>query len=116
MKHCGQASEAQLNAPVQEIIRENAGAAYAGSVRVDVAAAQTCASFLRNVCVGGAYQRHVEGLLARQNVGFIDASHWFPEGERFGDALHLNDEGARLFSQRLGAMCGNVNQLDACGK
>jgi hypothetical protein len=55
-------------------------------------------------------------LLARQNVGFVDASHWFPEGERFGDALHLNNEGAKLFSQRLGAMCGNVNQPDECGK
>jgi len=115
VKHCGQASEAQLNAAVQEIIRET----QERHMRVVFVLMPLPPKHVRafyETSAWGAYQRHVEGLLARQNVWFIDASQWFPEGERFGDALHLNDEGARLFSQRLGAMCGNVNQLDACGK
>jgi hypothetical protein len=55
-------------------------------------------------------------LLATRGVAFIDASDRFPEAGRFSDVLQPNDEGAKPFSRRLGAMCGNVNQLDAGGE
>jgi hypothetical protein len=61
------------------------------------------------------YQRHLRELLAKQNVAMLDARGWFRDADRFGDALHLNEEGAKQFSQRLGALCGNVNQLNSCG-
>jgi hypothetical protein len=115
VKHCEQASEAHLNAPVQEIIRETQGRHMRVVFVLMPLPPQHVRAFYETPA-WGAYQGHIEGLLAMQNVGFIDASHWFPEGGRFGDALHLNDEGARLFSRRLGAMCGDLNQLDACGK
>jgi hypothetical protein len=57
------------------------------------------------------YQRHLRELLAKQDVAMLDARGWFPDADRFGDALHLNEEGAKQFSRRLGALCGNVRQL-----
>jgi hypothetical protein len=45
----------------------------------------------------------------------VDASRWFADANKFGDALHLNEEGAREFSQRLGALCGNMSQPNFCG-
>ena len=37
------------------------------------------------------------------------------DADRFGAALHLNEEGVKQFPRRLGAGCGNVNQLNSYG-
>jgi hypothetical protein len=54
-------------------------------------------------------------LLTKQNVTVVDASRWFPDANKFGDSLHLNEEGAKEFSRWLGALCGNLNQANWCG-
>lgn len=48
------------------------------------------------------YRAHIEKLLAADGVIYIDASHWEGQESLFGDHLHLNDAGARRFSERLG--------------
>jgi len=115
VKHCEQASEAQLNSPVLELIRE----AQERQLRVVFVLMPLPPKHVRSFYDTKAweqYQRHVEELLADQSVAFLDASRWFREAEQFNDALHLNEEGAREFSRRLGALCGNVSQLNSCGK
>jgi hypothetical protein len=47
-----------------------------------------------------AYQRHVQNLIESGHGHFIDASDWVAD-ENFIDALHLNENGAALFSARL---------------
>ncbi|HXT24863.1 MAG TPA: hypothetical protein VN749_08570 [Candidatus Eisenbacteria bacterium] len=61
-----------------------------------------------------AYQRHIEQLLAAQNVAYLDASRWIPDGSKFGDPLHLTPLGAEEFSRPLGARCSNPGNLSAC--
>jgi lysophospholipase L1-like esterase len=48
------------------------------------------------------YRAHIQKLLAADGVIYIDASHWEGQESLFGDHLHLNDAGARQFSERLG--------------
>jgi len=115
VKHCEQASAAQLSAPVKEIIRE----AQKRQLRVVFVLMPLPAKHVRafyDTPAWEAYLRHVKERLTIEDVGLIDASQWFSEPGQFGDALHLNEGGARLFSQRLGAMCGNADRFDSCGK
>jgi hypothetical protein len=115
VRHCERASQADLSGPVEELIRE----AQERQTRVVFVLMPLPPKHLRMFYETGAwdkYQRHVEGLLAKHGVAFLDASRWFPQPERFGDALHLNEEGAKEFSRRLGELCGNLLQPNSCGK
>jgi hypothetical protein len=61
------------------------------------------------------YQRYLRELLAKTECGDVGCQQVVPDADRFSDTLHLNEEGAKEFSRRLGALCGNVNQLNSCG-
>jgi lysophospholipase L1-like esterase len=63
-----------------------------------------------------AYQGHIQELLKNKNVSLLDASEWFPDAQKFGDSLHLNEEGAKEFSRRLGQLCGNLRERNSCGQ
>jgi hypothetical protein len=113
VKHCQRASNEQLNAPVLEIIRE----AQERQLRVVFVLMPLPPKHVQTFYETRAwqeYQRHLHELLAKQNVVAVDASHWFPDAHKFGDALHLNEEGAKEFSQRFGALCGNVHPSNLC--
>jgi hypothetical protein len=113
VQHCRRASQEQLNAPVLEMIRE----AQARQLRAEFVLMPLPPRHVQTFYDTAAweeYQRHLRELLAKQNVAVVDASRWFPDANKFGDALHLNEEGAKEFSQRLGALCGNVNQPNSC--
>ena len=115
VKHCERASREQLNAPVLEMIRE----AQERQLRVVLVLMPLPPRHVQTFYDTGGwaeYQRHLHELLAKQNVALVAASRWFPDADKFGDALHLNEEGSREFSRRLGTLCGNVNQLNSCGK
>jgi hypothetical protein len=45
---------------------------------------------------------HLQALAREQNLTYITASDWVKNGENFEDTVHLNEQGARLFSTRLG--------------
>ncbi len=114
VKHCQRASNEQLNAPVSEIIRE----AQERQLRVVFVLMPLPPKHVQTFYETRAwqeYQCHLRELLAKRNVAVVDASRWFPDANKFGDALHLNEEGAKEFSQRLGALCGNVHQANVCG-
>lgn len=114
VRHCERASREQLNASVREMIRE----AQERQLRVVFVLMPLPPRHVRafyDTRAWEEYQRHLHDLLAKQNMALLDASRWFPDADRFGDALHLNEEGAKEFSRRLGTLCGSVRQLDSCG-
>jgi len=48
-----------------------------------------------------AYREYVRRLAAERGVEYIDAHDWVASNGSFGDGLHMNKEGARIFSRRL---------------
>jgi hypothetical protein len=114
VRHCERASQERLNAAILEIIRE-AQERHLRVVFVLMPLPPRHVQTFYDSNTWEEYQLHLRELLAKQNVAVVDASRWFPDANKFGDALHLNEEGAKEFSQRLGALCGNVNQPNSCG-
>jgi hypothetical protein len=114
VRHCERASQERLNAAILEIIRE-AQERHLRVVFVLMPLPPRHVQTFYDTASWEEYQLHLRELLAKQNVAVVDASRWFPDANKFGDALHLNEEGAKEFSQRLGALCGNVNQSNSCG-
>ena len=55
---------------------------YSGGVRADASAAEACA----HIYDTRAWQEYQRYLPAKQNVAMLDASRWFPDADRFGDA------------------------------
>lgn len=99
-KECLAASQASLNMPVAEIIRES----RERGIRVVFILMPLPPNHVREFYDAPAwsvYQQHIRQLLAQQNVNFVDASRWIPDGDGFGDALHLSQKGAEQFSRRL---------------
>ena len=61
---------------------------------------------------------HLQSLARQQNVAYITASDWVTNGANFEDTVHLNEDGARFFSARLGSTLsqfsfGTTNRLVA---
>jgi hypothetical protein len=61
---------------------------------------------------------HLQTLASAQHVTYITASDWVPDGNDFEDTVHLNEQGARNFSARLGSTLAklgttNGNQMVA---
>ncbi len=54
-------------------------------------------------------------LAARDQVAYIAASDWVPDGTNFEDTLHLNEQGARAFSAQLGAVMSQMTSNAAQG-
>jgi len=115
VKHCERASQEQLNSPVLEMIRE-AQERQLRVVFVLMPLPPRHVQTFYDTRAWEVYQRHLHELLAKRPVAVVDASRWFPDGEKFGDALHLNQEGSKEFSRRLRALCGNVNSFNSCGR
>ncbi len=60
------------------------------------------------------YLAHVRSLLAQYGVICIDASQWIEDDSFFADPLHLSEQGAAQFSQRLGGLLGpDMTRLSA---
>jgi hypothetical protein len=55
-----------------------------------------------------------KNLLAAQNVAYFDASRWIPDASKFGDALHLSEQGANEFSRRLAELCSGPERVSLC--
>lgn len=114
VKHCERASQEPLNAAVLEIIGE-AQERHLRIVFVLMPLPPRHVQTFYDAAAWEQYQGHLRELLTKQNVTVVDASRWFPDANKFGDALHLNEEGAKEFSRRLGALCGSVHQANSCG-
>ncbi len=60
------------------------------------------------------YVAHVRTLLEPYGVIYIDANHWIDDDSLFADPLHLSEQGAAQFSQRLGSLLGpDIPRLSA---
>jgi hypothetical protein len=56
-----------------------------------------------------AMRAHLQTLAQTQQVTYITASDWVNDDAKFLDAIHLNEEGARFFSARLGTTISRMN-------
>ncbi len=56
------------------------------------------------------YRVHLQDMLGGLGAKYIDASHWMPDESSFADPLHLTYDGAKQFSERLGAFLQKANQ------
>jgi hypothetical protein len=52
---------------------------------------------------------HLQSLASEQNATYITASDWVTNGSSFEDTVHLNEEGARFFSARLGSTLSQIS-------
>ena len=113
-QHCAAATQAMLNAPVAEIIRE----AQEKGIRVVFIAMPLPPRHVElfyDTPAWASYQQHIRQLLAASRVTYLDASRWMADAAKFDDALHLSPAGAKEFSRRLGAACSDLKNLRACG-
>jgi hypothetical protein len=51
---------------------------------------------------------HLQALSREQQVTYITASDWVTDGTNFEDTVHLNEQGARFFSARLGMTLSQI--------
>jgi hypothetical protein len=52
---------------------------------------------------------HLQSLAKDEHVTYITASDWVTNDENFLDTMHLNEQGARFFSARLGTTLSHIN-------
>lgn len=52
---------------------------------------------------------HLQTLAQKQHATYITASDWVKDGDGFEDTVHLNEQGARFFSTRLGTTLSRMN-------
>lgn len=55
---------------------------------------------------------HLQSLASTQHVTYIMASDWVPQAADFEDTVHLNEQGARFFSARLGSTLSQMNSAE----
>jgi hypothetical protein len=95
------ATNAPLNPPVEEILRESAKS----GARIVVVEMPVTSMYRRKFYDTGAwmkYRAHVQSVLAGQNATYINASDWVADDSLFQDYIHLNSAGATVFSSKLG--------------
>jgi hypothetical protein len=56
-----------------------------------------------------AMRAHLQTLAQAGGASYITASDWVTDDAKFLDAIHLNEEGARFFSARLGTALSRMN-------
>ena len=54
---------------------------------------------------------HLQLLARRENAIYLPASDWVKDDQKFEDATHLNEEGARLFSTQLASAIFGISSL-----
>lgn len=55
---------------------------------------------------------HLQALARDEKVDYVTASDWVTDGTNFEDTVHLNENGARRFSARLGMTLSRMNSED----
>jgi lysophospholipase L1-like esterase len=56
---------------------------------------------------------YLQSLADQENVTYIAASEWVPNGANFEDTVHLNEQGARSFSTRLATVMSRFASVSA---
>lgn len=92
-----------------EVIRESAERVGARLVVVEVPMPSVYRDEVADSTLGGAYEEWVASALTNAGCGHIDLSNLSSlDDTRFTDGVHLDEEGARLFSEALaGALTGS---------
>ena len=89
-----------LNAPIREIIRESLGSG-ARVVFVEMPLPPTHVQEFYDLPAWHTYEAYVRGQVTAQGAEWIDASRWLPDASDFADRLHMNENGAEEFSEKL---------------
>jgi hypothetical protein len=100
VRACNSASTMPLAAPIIEIIRRasNAGAQV---FFVEMPTHPARVRLLYETEAWGQYRGHLESMLAKAGVQYVDASRWMADERMFIDHLHLSASAAPLFTQTL---------------
>ena len=109
---CETAAGDDLISPVMEIIRQGSEAG-AEIVLVEMPMPPAHVRSFYDVPAWGKYREHIRSIVEPRGVRYIDADHWIADGSLFVDSLHLGNEGAAQFSQRLGEYLRNAEPLGA---
>ena len=108
---CERATSVDLVSPVAEIVRQGAEAG-AEIVFVEMPMPPAHVRSFYGTPAWEKYREHVRGIVEPQGVRYIDASQWIDDVSLFHDALHLENQGAVQFSQRLGEYLRNAKRLE----
>ena len=113
MQRCGNIVEGHVgfSAPVQAIINL-AHAHGAEVIFVEMPMSPRHRETFYSLPVWTEMRAHLQSLASEQRVTYIMASDWVPQAADFDDTVHLNEQGARFFSARLGATLSRINSSE----
>jgi hypothetical protein len=97
---CKSASSMPLSAPIAEIIRR-ASDAGAQVFFVEMPTHPARVRLLYDTDAWARYRGHLQSMLTRAGVQYVDASQWMRDERMFIDHLHLSESAAVPFTQRL---------------
>lgn len=104
-QQCEASLSLPLAPPVNELFRQARDTGIAIAV-VEMPMRRAHRSLFYDTSAWNQYVAHLRTLLAPYRVTFIDASQWVNDDSLFADPLHLSEQGAAQFSQRLGSLLG----------
>jgi hypothetical protein len=102
-RQCQASLEFPLSPSVHELLRQ-ARNADISVVVIEMPMRQAHRNLFYDTPWWNLYVAHIRKLLIPLGVSFVDASRWIEDDSLFADPLHLSDEGAVQFSQRLGGL------------
>jgi hypothetical protein len=102
VRHCREVIEKHepLSPPIQEINHESL-ASGARIVFVQMPLSPTHIQEFYDLPGWDAYQSYVRDMLTANGAEFLDASRWMPGASDFADRLHMTQQAAAEFSQKL---------------
>lgn len=100
VRTCNSASTIPLAAPIAEIIRR-ASDAGAQVFFVEMPTHPARVRLLYDRDAWTQYRGHLQSMLRKAGVQYVDASRWMRDEGMFIDHLHLSESAAALFTQRL---------------
>jgi hypothetical protein len=102
-RKCEASMNLPLAPPVSELLRQARDAGIAIAV-VEMPMRRAHRNLFYDTTWWAQYVEHVRILLERYGVIYVDANQWIDDDSLFADPLHLSEQGAAQFSQRLGSL------------
>jgi hypothetical protein len=110
---CEASMNLPLAPPVSELLRQARDAGLTIAV-VEMPMRRAHRNLFYDTTWWAQYVGHIRTLLEPYGVVYVDASHWIDDDSLFADPLHLSEQGAAQFSQRLGSLLApDITRLSA---
>lgn len=102
---CATSMNLPLALPVSELLRQAREAGLNIAI-VEMPMRRAHRNLFYDTTWWAQYVAHVRALLEPYGVIYVDANEWIDDDSLFADPLHLSEQGAAQFSQRLGSLLG----------